>query len=369
MNPRISGLTLVEILVAVVILSVIVIATSSLFGNSLQTSRTAVSSSQLQQTLRNAALVIGDEVQRATYIFPPQGSAFSTKDSGTVTVNWAEFTLGAGNKKTGPHEPNDGKWVVPTIPSNTTPPFLAMITAPIRPDVSCLVSDTGILSEDSNKNISRGDGCYKFVAYYPVFRGKVTRGMLSNSTTSNELLDENAQQTGTWVIMEFRMNLTEQTGTVPWNRVGCQNRATVYPGAVPGTACLVPPTIDPIRASSDLPVLTCFVSCDIADGLPLLVDVTAFRAKMLSTISWINSKAVNVDPQILVEDIDSSFANGGPGFVIRTGDSVDPRGIFQVRLMLRGKVNNITYGNQGSPISFYFVPRNIAPLKAVSVAN
>jgi prepilin-type N-terminal cleavage/methylation domain-containing protein len=358
-----SGLTLIEILVSLAILSIIIVSTSSLFGSSLQVSQTAISSSQLQQTLRSAGQIIGDEIQRAIYIFPPQGSTFSTQSNTTVTVNWSSFVLGSGNRKTGPHEPANGEWQVPLTPSAATPPFLAMITAPIRPDVSCRDSDTGAVTENQALNISAGDGCYKFIAYFPVLRPKVTRGLVGNSTTSNELLDVNEGQSGTWVIMEFRMNLTEQTGSVPWNRVGCQFRT---PRA---NACLIPPSVDPIRAAPDLPALTCTRSCDPvnASNLPKIDEVTAFRTRILSTISWINTQAISVQPEILIDDIDASYANGGPGFVIRTGGSVDPRGVFQVRLGLRAKQKNIIYGgNSGTPISFFFIPRNITPFKAAA---
>jgi prepilin-type N-terminal cleavage/methylation domain-containing protein len=350
-----KGFTLIELLVALAILSIVMISTTSLFGSSLQASRTVVTSSQLQQNLRNAAQIMGDEIQRATYIFPPQGSSIPVESGGSVTVDWSSFILGGGNRKTGPHEPSNGQWVVPSTPSSTTPPFLAMITAPLRPDVSCRDADTGAITESIPLSISEGDGCYKFIAYFPVLRPKVTRGLLGNSSTSNENLEENSQQASTWVIMEFRVNLTEQAGTVPWNRVGCQNRST---------PCLVPPTIDPIRAASDLPVLTCTINCDLAARLPKAGDVSIFRSKILSTIAWINTQATTTSPEILVDDIDSSYANGGPGFVIRMGDSVDARGVFQVRLLLRAALNGKKYGNGDLPIGFYFVPRNIAPFKA-----
>jgi prepilin-type N-terminal cleavage/methylation domain-containing protein len=352
---RTKGFTLVELLVALAVLSVVMVSTTSLFGNSIQASRVVVTSSQLQQNLRNAAQIMGDEIQRAIYVFPPQSSTIPLESGGSATVDWSSFVLGAGNRKTGPHEPSNGQWIVPSTPSTTTPPFLAMITAPLRPDVSCRNADTGAITVIPASNVSEGDGCYKFIAYFPVLRPKVTRGLVGNSSTSNELLEENSQQSSTWVIMEFRLNLTDQTGTVPWNRVGCQNRAS---------PCLVPPTIDPIRAASDLPVLTCTITCDLVTRLPNAGDVNTFRSKMLATVAWINTQATTTSPEILVDDIDSSYANGGPGFVIRTADSVDPRGVFQVRLLLRGALNGKVYGNGDLPIGFYFVPRNIAPFKA-----
>jgi prepilin-type N-terminal cleavage/methylation domain-containing protein len=297
MSHKHKGFSLLELLIALAILSILMISTTSLFGSSLQASRTVVSSSQMQQNLRNAAQIIGDEIQRATYVFPPQGSTFLNQSGASVTVDWSSFTLGAGNRKTGPHEPSNGAWVVPTTPSNTTPPFLAMITAPLRPDVSCRDTDTGAVTVNPALNISEGDGCYKFIAYYPVLRPKVTRGLVGNSSTSNEFLEDNPNQATTWVIMEFRLNLTDQTGTVPWNRVGCQFRTPV------ASRCLIPPTIDPIRAASDLPVLTCTVNCGAVNNLPNAGDVTNFRNRMLSTVAWINTQAPLSSSEVLVDDI------------------------------------------------------------------
>jgi hypothetical protein len=62
-------------------------------------------------------------------------------------------------------------------------------------------------------------------------------------------------------------------------------------------------------------------------------------------------------------------SNGGPGFVIRTGGSVDPRGVFQVRLLLRGSLAGKVFGNGDQPIGFYFTPRNIAAFKASPSTN
>ncbi len=359
-----QGFTLVELMVSLGILGIVGVLIVQLLVGSTQASRLVYSSSQMQQELRTAASIIGDEIQRSVYIFPPQGSTIDTV-GGTVTVNWSSFNLGAGNKKTGPHESTT--FVVTNPPTTTKPPILAMITAPINPAVSCMTSDTsGVLFENSaaTPRVQPGDGCFKFIAYYPVIRPKVTRGgLLGNSATSNALLDVSEADVSRWVVMEFRMNLTGNASGVPWNRVGCDKRS------VP---CSNPPTIDPIRSNPDLPVLTCTIACNTA-GRPLTTEATAFQTRINATVTWINTQNTTVNaisPEILMDNIDESYADSGPGFVVRmSADTLDARGVTQVRLQMRARTgqDNRRFGtNSGTtvrPISFFFTPRNIAALK------
>lgn len=224
-----------------------------------------------------------------------------------------------------------------------------MIVAPINPNQACLASDSAATA------VGNGEGCYKFVAYYPVIRTKVTRGELSNSTTSDELLDSNPNESGRWVIMELRVNLVAQTGTVPWNRVGCDKRST---------PCSSPPSIDPIRASATLPVLTCTLRCS-GSGRPRTAEVSDFKTKMNATVAWLNINLVNVKPEILIEGIDETYRSSIPGFRVQmNNESRDARGITEVRMSLRGRIGDSIYGSGGNaPINFFFTPRNIAPLK------
>lgn len=101
-----AGFSLVELLVALGVLGVVFVALTGLFSSSVRTSRVAVNSSQIQQELLIAGNIIGDEIQRAIYIFPPDTTTIDTSEGTQITVDWSSFKLGSSNLKTGPHEKN-----------------------------------------------------------------------------------------------------------------------------------------------------------------------------------------------------------------------------------------------------------------------
>jgi prepilin-type N-terminal cleavage/methylation domain-containing protein len=374
-----SGFTMVELLISMGILGFIFVAASQLLSDSMRGSQVVSAQTSLQEELRSAAAIIDDEVQRSYYVFPPQGSLIKTNVAATdITVNWSQFDLGTSNLKTGLHESTI--FFVSNIPSSTNPPFLAMITAPRDPNVPCLKAK--IATPTSTDIYDSGQGCYQFVAYYGVLRPKVTRGLVSNSTTSSELLDNDSANTGRMVLMEFRLNLIASIPGTPltdWGEVGCEFRgkpadplATPPTPAIAGTKCnTTPTTADPITAAqalvTSIPALSCIKYCENTPPAsnPLLADAQRFATRMKATVDWINTKTSTVTPSILVDYIDESLANGNAGFqVLMPPETFDARGVFQVRLRLKGKV---TVGGKvtsfpAAPVTVYASPRNIAPL-------
>jgi prepilin-type N-terminal cleavage/methylation domain-containing protein len=365
-----SGFTMVELLISMGILGFIFVAASQLLSDSMRGSQVVSAQTSLQEELRSAAAIIDDEVQRAYYVFPPQGSLIKTNVAASdITVDWSSFDLGTSNLKTGLHESTI--FSVSNIPSSSNPPFLAMITAPRDPNVPCLRAKP-VTTPTSTDIYDSGQGCYQFVAYYGVLRPKVTRGLVSNSTTSSELLDIDNANSGRMVLMEFRLNLIGKIAGTPltdWGEVGCEFRANVTP---PVAKCnTTPTTADPIAAAqalvTSIPALSCIKYCENTPPAshPLLADAQRFATRMKATVDWINTKTSTVTPSILVDYIDESLANGNAGFqVLMPTETFDARGLFQVRLRLKGKV---TVGGKvtsfpAAPVTVYASPRNIAPL-------
>ncbi len=366
-----SGFSIIELLISIAILGIIFVIANEILVSSFNNTRIINSQTSIQEELRSAAAIIDDEIQRAYYVFPPQASVIKT--SGVdVAVNWSSFTLGSSNMKTGIH--GSDTFVISTTTSGTNPPALAMITAPKVPSAPCLATTTPTptsadLYENSALGISKGDGCYQFIIYYGVARVNVTRGANGNSTTSSELLDEDAGNIGRMVIMEFRMNLISKIATSPqvdWGEVGCQLRLVV------ANRCLTPvTTADPINSSqilsNSIPTLSCIQLCDTSTPttLPTNTEAVRFATRMKGTVDWINANTSTVPTAILVDYVNESVASGKEGFKVSfTTDTYDARGVFQVRLKLQGKISNngkiTTFPDD--PISVYASPRNIAPL-------
>jgi prepilin-type N-terminal cleavage/methylation domain-containing protein len=366
------GFTMVELLVSMVILGVIFVAASQLLTDSMKGSQVVSAQTSLQEELRSAAGIMNDEIQRAYYVFPPQSSKIQTQSVTDITVDWSSFNLGTSNLKTGIHESTT--FVVSDTTSSSNPPFLAMITAPRDPTQPCLTTTkTNPTSDDIYQDATTGNtgwGCYQFVAYYGVLRPKVTRGLVGNSTTSSELLDNDDANTGRMVLMEFRMNMIARitsTPSIDWGEVGCQSLLRA-----PAARCTTPATTsdpsDSIQVlNNSLPALSCLKRCDTSSktSLPLLQSAQRFQQRIKDTVTWINANTGTVTPSILADYIDESVANGSEGFrVLMPTNTYDARGIFQVRLRLQGKINvgGVNTSFPAAPVTVYASPRNIAPL-------
>jgi prepilin-type N-terminal cleavage/methylation domain-containing protein len=358
-----SGFSIIELLISMAILGIIFVVANNLLVSAFGSSRVVSTQTNLQEELRSAAAIINDEVQRAYYVFPPQGTFIKTNGA-DVTVNWSQFNLGSSNMKTGMH--GNTTFTVNSSSNSLNPQILAMITAPRDPTAPCTsITRATPTGADIFQN---GQGCYQFVAYYGVLRTNVTRGLAGNSTTSSELLDNDPNNTGRLVLMEFRMNLYARLTTSPqtnWAEVGCQLR----PAA---NRCLTPLTTgDPISSSqalsNSIPALSCFKLCDSTDvtTLPSNEQAKTFGLRMAATVNWINTNSTGVPTTMLVDYVNETLLSGSEGFKIQMpAATYDARGIFQVRLRLQGKisVNGKISTFPSDPISVYASPRNIAPL-------
>lgn len=170
-----TGLTLVELLVGMALLGIILTALTSFF---VQTSRTSVQSSaraELQQETLNAQQLITGKVKEALYIYPT-GSLITLASTNAPTVR---------NPVT-----NNQNWTVGTHP------ILAMILPPKNRLLTCATTVTPTQGPD---------GCYRFLAYYPVKRSVWVAGTAGDST-QNPGADE-ANDDTTWILAEYRATM------------------------------------------------------------------------------------------------------------------------------------------------------------------
>ena len=421
------GFTLVELLISLGIFGVISVLVLNIFVESNKISATVIDQTTLQQELRSAGSLMVDELQRAVYVYPPCGvyspyvntgtpapvykldclpSSFPTSvatglDVSKLYVGYSQLNLfSSGNRGAKP----DGtyNWIV----GDTTAPILAMITAPSRPWAPC---------EAGSGNINEGS-CYAFVAYFAVRREQVTRGYNGNTTngaTAMDLLEPNVPNKDQWVLMEYRLNLSESmryyssfssflnNKVVPgvgkfinsgdtlqtinlgnfampamrWRDAGCDldggDTTTVYGKQFPLKSSWMCDTDTGVSSGVKLPApstdpgINNQVSLNslpaLAKGVSDPNQLALFAAKMTAITLWVINNPNQVTAKILVDNIEPAI-----GFSVEfpsTNGSIDTRGVSEVRLRLQGGVikggTHVVFPN--TPLEYYGSPRNIAP--------
>jgi prepilin-type N-terminal cleavage/methylation domain-containing protein len=178
-----AGLTLIELLVAAAILTVILglVASGIQSGGSVVTQ--VVSESELLEDTRVAAQLIADSAAKAVYVYPP-GATLSLNSAGSWTVQ---------NPRT-----NKNVWTI------GTDPMFAFIEGAQRSDTACVGTDSA-----GKKKLNDG-ACLSFVAYYPVKRATVVK------QENYKYLEEKQNETS-WMLFEYRktLELTELNADTP----------------------------------------------------------------------------------------------------------------------------------------------------------
>lgn len=161
-----QGLTLIEVLIASVILLILL----GLITNGLQTSGSVVSTitsqSELLEDTRFSGQIISEELAKAITIY----------ESGTITLPTSYATQNPTTQTS-----------VWTVGSRTAP-----ILAFIQPPESNSGGTCDVATAPTN--------CLTFIAYYPVLRSTAT----ASNVPEDERLKENSQNDDAWVIFEFR---------------------------------------------------------------------------------------------------------------------------------------------------------------------
>jgi type II secretory pathway pseudopilin PulG len=397
LNPkRSSGFTILETLISIALLGVVLTLVFNYFMSANTATSTIVNQNALQSELRTAAEIIGDEVQRAYYVFPPCGTypgdgtaitfaacnSFVTATATSIkklNVTWGGFKIISSGTRF--QTPSGGyEWTV----GSASDPILAMISPPRNATIRC----TATVTNDQS-------GCFSFTAYYPVKRSGVTGSAAGDAT---DYLNDDLSNDNGWVLMEYRQYLDENivfdstytdlaitglgtlkgsssttnhlgTLTIPglpnvnvaavnWLDVGCfavdANNSDCATGS--NGLKLKEPSYDPNpnlqNIEGSLPAITNATTED--------TTISAFAARMQATVRRLELSTRKGTPKILVDYIEPTT-----GFAldfVRPG-AVDQRGVPEVHLTLQGGIRRGSKLTKfpSAPIEVYATPRNITP--------
>jgi prepilin-type N-terminal cleavage/methylation domain-containing protein len=450
MSKRLHGFTVFEMLVSMALLSIILLAVMQYLMSGLQVTRSVANQTTLQTDLRITGAMIADEIQRAIYVFPPCGEYGTTKDSSTleisvitpvfdkkcdpvdtakghdptkVRVTFSRINLGTATSKgttlynEGGNDNNKYRWQVgtsdlPVEDKNRSYPILMMIVAPRDSKVQCYSTTpppAGSPAGTKDTGTVQRDGCYQFVAYYPVLRKYMTREYSPGSDKANppltymqdesgkdekeggnaisaEQLEPNSSNQNQWVLMEYRRNLdrdiqatnlevsatdndkfksqpesvgaggASQNFDVPrinWGSAGC-GQADGFTKPCP--TGFITPNPDPSpenQATADsIPA--------IRRGTKEIGAIVSFRKRIAATKEWIEKDWKPGSGKILLDGL-----RPNQGFQVEfPNNSIDERGVNEVRVKLQMELDPGFKAVRipAEPLEFFAVPRNISGL-------
>ncbi len=396
-SPKKSGFTTLELLVATGLLGLVLSLVMQFFVTASSTTRTITNQAALQNELRTAAEIIGDEVQRAYYVFPPCGTytgtatppvfasctSFTTPTVASIlnlNVTWSKFNIVSSGTRF--QKPSGGYvWSV----GSSTDPILAMISPPKNPAITC-----------SNATGTSKDGCFRFVAFFPVKRSGVTA---STSAAPRDFVNEDTENKNGWVLMEYRKNLDYNVAfnspytslTVPGlGSLTSSGTSTDNFGklTMTGFSTLSIPPINWLDAgcfsvdnnNSDCTLISNSTTTRLNDpsydpapsiqqtegSLPRIqnlsnntsINLATFSARMQAVVRALELDSTPGTPRVLVDYIEP---NTGFSVDFAQAGSVDQRGVTEVRLKLQGGIRQngkvIVFPSQ--PVEIYATPRNI----------
>jgi type II secretory pathway pseudopilin PulG len=432
LRNRKLGISLLELLVSIGLLGLVLALVGQYLVGGLQVTNQVANQTTMQQELRNAGSLISDEVQRALYVFPPCGEYASSKSpsgvrSTTVTfkpgcnftstvsamrVTFSKVQITSSGITFRNHATNANTnygnyytWEVGAPPPGTesshqlyglrdkTLPILMMIVGPRNPNVQCRMTVTIANVTAFDTNAPNSDGCYQFVAYFPIKRKCLTPAADSitcGSGTVSDQLETNSENENQWVLMEYRRRLsrdlygdgtevdydtdaspwafTKTIGTIAvprinWGSAGCGLTGTdssfsnkcPASGITTGATAFTTPNPDPNPVNQAK-----------ATSIPAMVRLGAdattlevFRLRMAATMTWLQTNSDPGSSKILLDNIRPDH-----GFQIEFPTSaVDERGATELRLRLQAQVKRGSkeFNIPSNPVEFYASPRNISP--------
>ena len=226
-----SGMTLIEMLVAMAILSVLMLAFTQIFGSSLRASAEINARNELISEGQIAQQLIASRLQSAYHIYP-NGATLNLTTGGTTTPN--TIRTGAGQDWTVGADP----FIAMLVPPTMSPAPVSGTTA------KCPANSASASVKDSNKQF-----CFTFYAYYPIRRGTL---IASNSASAPpaDSTNENA-----WILMEYRANIYDGVDRSVDRLAFPPTTSTLYTGRT-GTML-----VDYIQPQTTTPVYTMFNIC------------------------------------------------------------------------------------------------------------
>lgn len=169
MRYRDAGLTLVELLISMALIGIVLAALLSFFTQSSNVSTQTSSRAEMQQEILNAQQLIAGKLKEAWYVYPA---------GTTVKMTSSDLTKRPSGATSNPND-----WTV------GTDPILAMILPPR--DLTATCSTTPASQE----------GCYRFLAYFPVKRSLWVTTTSAASFRNPGVDTVNAE---TWILAEYR---------------------------------------------------------------------------------------------------------------------------------------------------------------------
>jgi prepilin-type N-terminal cleavage/methylation domain-containing protein len=443
MNKRLNGFTILEMLVSMALLSIITLAVMQYLMSGLSATRTVANQTTLQADLRITGAIIADEVQRAIYVFPPCGEYGTSKDLNGVSViaptidttcdavstgegddptkvrvSFSRINMGKkGSKGTtlynaGGVSANQYRWQVgtSTLPigdANRSYPILMMIVAPRDSKMQCRVT------VGTGTKVQR-DGCYQFVAYYPVPRKYMTKeyapgsgfpsqvnmadesgieqtddGTVSGNKIRVEQLEPNSGNQDQWVLMEYRRNLDTNINAsgdaivtsndvssksipqalgaagaplsfdvprINWGSVGCGQDVANNKFSEACPIGYTTPNPDPSpenqATANSIPA--------IRRGTKDMAPIVSFRMRITAVHDWLEETWKPGSGKILLDNL-----RPNEGFQVEFPDSsIDERGVNEVRVKLQMELDPGYKAVRipAEPLEFFAVPRNISGL-------
>lgn len=175
-RTRKLGITLVEMLVSISILSILMLAFTQLFGNSLKAASQINGLNELINEGQVAQQLIATRLQSAVYVYP-SGTTVQMTPSDVTTNN----TVG----------PSTGQiWKV------GSDPILAMVLPPTK-----IRDGSGNAVTCGTANETTRNACFTFYAYYPYKRGELVSSTSTGKPPANPVNDNQ------WVLMEYKRSL------------------------------------------------------------------------------------------------------------------------------------------------------------------
>jgi hypothetical protein len=440
MNKRLHGFTVLELMVSIGLLSLVLLAVMQYMLGGLRVTKIVADQTTLQTDLRITGAMIADEIQRAIYVFPPCGEYGARKasdntvnvvtpvidttcdavssadgdDETKVRVSFSRINLGQPTSKgttlynEGGTATNKYRWQVGTSAlaagnANHSYPILMMIVAPRDSKVQCRIASGG------GTTVQR-DGCYQFVAYYPVPRKYMTREYAPGSDATKpplvnmqnesgvaetdgsnpipaQQLEPNASNQNQWVLMEYRRNLDTNINAygsaivasndlptkviaqalgvgganidfnvprINWASVGCGQANNAFSQTCPTGYTAPNPDASPENQATPNSIPA------IRRGTQDRDTIVNFRMRISGTHDWLETNWTPGSGKILLDDL-----RPDQGFQVEFPDnSIDERGVNEVRVKLQMELDPGLKAVRipAEPLEFFAVPRNISGL-------